>query len=103
MKNTLYVILIFLMFTAAAYSADRKVYTCEPDTTVCIDYAAIKQLNAYMDQNDKEAVFKLFQSGDCAIIKPQMKVYVMQEKGSYVRIRREGMRGTVWTFRGAVK
>lgn len=102
-KSTL-MVLIFLILTTTAHAVDKNRYISEPDAVFCMSLSAITNLMIYMDQKDKNATAKLFKNGDCAIVKSSINVFIVQEKGSnLVRIRREGMTDTLWTFRGALK
>ncbi len=75
----------------------------EPDAVFCMTFSDINNLKTYMKQGDKIATAKLFDKGDCAIVEPQLHIYIMEERGDVVRVRREGMTKTLWTFRGALR
>lgn len=99
MKTLFIGILFFLLTISIASAVDTKVYTSEPDTIFCQTYSDIQALERYMQQGDKIAVAKLFDSGICAIVKPSLDLYIEETKGDKVRIRRTGMTQTLWTFR----
>jgi hypothetical protein len=84
-------------------AVDKKQYVSEPEAIFCIDLQAINNLKTFMAQKDKNATAKLFDKGDCLIVKPSLNVFIVQEKGDLVRVRREGMTDFLWTFRGALR
>ena len=98
MKSLLIVILFFLV-VSPANALDTKVYISEPDTIFCQTYSDIQALERYTKQKDGVALAKLFDSGICAIVKPSLDLYIEEDKGDKVRIRRAGMTQTLWTFR----
>ena len=101
-KSLLFVLLLMLAVTEVE-AVDKKQYVSEPDTVFCMNLSAINNLKMYMAQGDKNATAKLFGTGDCAIVKPSLNVFIVQETGDIVRIRRQGMTESLWTFRGALK
>jgi hypothetical protein len=84
-------------------AVDKKRYVSEPEAIFCIDLRAINNLKTFMAQKDKNATAKLFDKEDCLIVKPSLNVFIVQEKGDFVRVRREGMTDSLWTFRGALR
>jgi hypothetical protein len=99
MKTLFIGILFFIITIPTAFAVDTTLYTSEPDSIFCQTYSDIQALERYMQQGDKIAVAKLFDTGICAIVKPSLDLYIEETKGDKVRIRRRGMTQTLWTFR----
>lgn len=99
------IIIIFLLglIGTKAEAVDKNRYVSEPECIFCVNLSDINKLKQFMAQKDKVATAKLFDDGDCAIVKPRLNVFIVQEKGDVVRVRREGMKDSLWTFRGALK
>lgn len=99
MKKLLILAILFTVAATSAYAIDTKVYISEPDSIFCEDYSDLQALLGYMQQGDKLATAKLFESGACAVVKPSLDLHIEETKGSAVRIRRVGMTQTLWTLR----
>lgn len=103
MMRVIIVVFLLGLIGTNAEAVDKNRYVSEPDCIFCMNLSAIKKLKSFTAQGDKIATAKLFESGDCAIVKPRLNVFIVQEKGDIVRVRREGMTDSLWTFRGALK
>lgn len=96
-------LLMLISVCSKAEAVDKNRYTSNPETVFCMDLSSIRKLQAFKDQRDKVATVRLFDNGDCAIVKPSLNLFIMQEKGNLVRVRREGQQQSLWTFRGALR
>lgn len=102
MKVLLSVLCVFL-FAGMANAADTHKYMSEPDSFFCQTLSDLEAVIRYTQQGDKVALAKLFDSDRCAIVKPSLDLYIEQENGAMVKIRRAGMTTPLWTLRKFLK
>ena len=84
-------------------AADTHKYTSEPGSIFCETLSDMETVIRYTEQGDKLALAKLFDSGNCAIVKPSLDLYIEEAKGPMAKIRRPGLTTPLWTHKMFLK
>ena len=94
---------LLLLLVPKTEAVDKHKYLSEPNAVFCMSFSDITKLKTFTAQGDKYTTAKLFERGDCAIVKPPLAVFIVQDKGKLVRVRRAGMTESLWTFRDGLR
>jgi hypothetical protein len=92
-----------LVASGTARSTDTKLYTSEPNSIFCETRKDMEAMQRYSEQHDRNALAKLVEDGSCLIASPALSLYLEEDHGVIVKVRRAGMTSPVWTFRKFIK
>ena len=99
---SLTLVFISLVAVSSTYAGDLK--TTKPNFMASISKPILEKAYGYIWDKDSAAFEKVFKTGLVIILKPGLRVYVVESDwGGYIKIRPKGNTLELWTLREAVE